>query len=97
MWVSIVEGIELNLFGLPLEFSRLMSLIPAMARMAIIPPPRTSIGFVVAGWCSGLFSSPMIDEMEGYDHNQCNNRVGKEGCEGISTFSVEADVCNDGT
>jgi hypothetical protein len=52
MWASIVEGIKLDLFGLPLEFSRLMSLIPAMARTAIIPPPWTSIGFAVAGWCA---------------------------------------------
>jgi hypothetical protein len=39
----------------------------------------------------------MIDEMEGYDHNQCNNCISKEGCKGISTSSVDADVCVDGT
>jgi hypothetical protein len=39
----------------------------------------------------------MINEMEGYDHNQCNNCISEEGCKGISTSSVDADVCNDGT
>jgi hypothetical protein len=65
-----------------------------MARTAIIPPPgQASVLLSPDGvLMHGLFSSPMIDEMEGYDHDQCNNRISKEGCKGISTSSVDADV-----
>ncbi len=44
----------------------------------------------------GLLSSPMIDQMKGNYYYQRNNCIDEEGCERISTSSIDSNVGNDG-
>jgi hypothetical protein len=73
MWTGVVECVEFNFLGFPLEFAR-RALTPAMMGVSIPSPPWQASGFFFSGMVlrlRGLFLSPMVDQMEG---NYCDER-----------------------